>query len=64
MPPPGSLVTAPVEPLDGPVAAAVRAPLSRMRRAIVERMTQSFRDVPQFSVSCDVDMAAANAART
>ena len=32
--------------------------------AIAERMTQSFRDVPQFSVSCDVDMTAANAART
>ncbi|MEO8228727.1 MAG: dihydrolipoamide acetyltransferase family protein [Chloroflexota bacterium] len=63
-PPPGTLVTAPVAPLDAPVAAAVRAPLSRMRRAIAERMTQSFRDVPQFSVSCDVDMTAANAART
>jgi pyruvate dehydrogenase E2 component (dihydrolipoamide acetyltransferase) len=35
-----------------------------MRRAIAERMTQSFRDVPQFSVSSDVDMTAANAART
>jgi pyruvate dehydrogenase E2 component (dihydrolipoyllysine-residue acetyltransferase) len=62
-PPPGRLVAAPVAPLDTPVAA-VRAPLSRMRRAIAERMTQSFRDVPQFSVSCDVDMVAANAART
>jgi pyruvate dehydrogenase E2 component (dihydrolipoamide acetyltransferase) len=47
-----------------PGAAAERAPLSRMRRAIAERMTLSFRDVPQFSVSCDVDMTAANAART
>ena len=63
-PPPATLVTAPVAPLDAPVAAAVRAPVSRMRRAIAERMTQSFRDVPQFSVSCDVDMTAANAART
>jgi len=35
-----------------------------MRRAIAERMTQSFRDVPQFSVSRDVDMTAAGAART
>jgi pyruvate dehydrogenase E2 component (dihydrolipoamide acetyltransferase) len=61
-PPPATLVTAPVAPLDAPVAVAV--PLSRMRRAIAERMTQSFRDVPQFSVSCDVDMAAAHAART
>jgi pyruvate dehydrogenase E2 component (dihydrolipoamide acetyltransferase) len=62
--PPATLVTAPAVPLDAPVAAAGRAPLSRMRRAIAERMTQSFRDVPQFSVSCDVDMTAANAART
>ena len=62
-PPPATLVAAPVAPLDAPGAAAVRTPLSRMRRAIAERMTQSFRDVPQFSVSCDVDMAAANAAR-
>ncbi|HEX7473415.1 MAG TPA: dihydrolipoamide acetyltransferase family protein [Candidatus Limnocylindrales bacterium] len=44
--------------------AAGRAPLSRMRRAIAERMTQSFRDVPQFSISHDVDMTAAGAART
>lgn len=47
-----------------PDAAAVRAPLSRMRRVIAERMTRSFRDVPQFSVSRDVDMTAAGAART
>jgi pyruvate dehydrogenase E2 component (dihydrolipoamide acetyltransferase) len=45
-------------------ATPVRAPLSRMRRAIAERMTASFRDVPQFSVSRDVDMTAAGAART
>ncbi len=58
---------APAAPGAGPAtqgAAAVLAPLSRMRRAIAERMTLSFRDVPQFSVSCDVDMTAANAART
>ena len=58
---------APVEPGAGaaPVGSpAVRAPLSRMRRAIAERMTHSFRDVPQFSVSCDIDMTAANSART
>jgi len=35
-----------------------------MRRAIAERMTLSFRDVPQYSVSRDVEMTAANAART
>jgi pyruvate dehydrogenase E2 component (dihydrolipoamide acetyltransferase) len=34
-----------------------------MRRAIAERMTLSFRDVPQYSISRDVDMTAANAAR-
>ncbi len=45
-------------------AEAAPAPLSRMRRAIAERMTMSFRDVPQFSVSVDVDMTAASAART
>ncbi len=57
----------PVAPGAAPVvpgAEALRAPLSRMRRTIAERMTLSFRDVPQFSVSCDVDMTAANAART
>ena len=48
----------------GAAGAAPRAPLSRMRRAITERMTQSFRDVPQFSVSHDVDMTAAAAARS
>jgi pyruvate dehydrogenase E2 component (dihydrolipoamide acetyltransferase) len=48
-----------------PTAAATadRVPLSRMRRAIAERMTQSFRDVPQFSVARDVDMTAAGIAR-
>ena len=43
--------------------APMRAPLSRMRRVIAERMTRSFRDVPQFSVSRDVDMTAAAAAK-
>lgn len=42
---------------------ATLTPHSRMRRAIAERMTMSFRDVPQFSVSRDVDMTAAAAAR-
>jgi pyruvate dehydrogenase E2 component (dihydrolipoamide acetyltransferase) len=42
---------------------AARVPLSRMRRAIAERMTLSFRDVPQYSISRDVDMTAANVAR-
>jgi pyruvate dehydrogenase E2 component (dihydrolipoamide acetyltransferase) len=35
-----------------------------MRRAIAERMTRSVRDQPQFSISRDVDMSAANEART
>jgi pyruvate dehydrogenase E2 component (dihydrolipoamide acetyltransferase) len=43
--------------------APMRAPLSRMRRVIAERMTRSFRDVPQFSVSRDVDMTLAAAAK-
>jgi pyruvate dehydrogenase E2 component (dihydrolipoamide acetyltransferase) len=40
-----------------------REPLTRMRRAIGERMTKSVREQPQFSVSRDVDMTAANAKR-
>jgi pyruvate dehydrogenase E2 component (dihydrolipoamide acetyltransferase) len=47
-----------------PGDGAARAPLSRMRRTIAERMTHSFRDIPQFSVSRDVDMTAAGSART
>ncbi len=46
-----------------PASPTPALPLSRMRRAIAERMTHSFRDVPQFSVSRDVDMTAASAAR-
>ena len=53
-----------VEDVEAAGRPAVRAPLSRMRLAIAERMTQSFRDVPQYSVSSDIDMTAANAART
>ena len=40
-----------------------REPLSRMRRAIGERMTRSVREQPQFSISRDVDMTAANEKR-
>ena len=47
-----------------PGTGPAREPLSRMRRVIAERMTRSFRDVPQFSVSRDVDMTAAGTART
>ena len=51
-------------PAPANATAPANPPLSRMRRAIAERMTMSFRDVPQFSVSRDVDMTAASAART
>ncbi len=44
-------------------AGEKHAPLSRMRRAIAERMTRSARDAPQFSISRDVDMTTANDAR-
>jgi pyruvate dehydrogenase E2 component (dihydrolipoamide acetyltransferase) len=40
-----------------------REPLTRMRKAIAERMTRAIRDQPQFSISRDVDMTAANEAR-
>jgi len=40
-----------------------REPLSRIRRAIAERMTRAVRDQPQFSISRDVDMTAANLKR-
>ena len=67
---PGGRVT--LEDVDGakaaprPSAAADgehREPLSRMRKAIAERMSRSWREAPQFSVSRDVDMTSANAAR-
>ena len=41
-----------------------REPLTRMRRAVAEAMTRSVREAPQFSISRDVDMGAANAKRT
>ncbi len=41
-----------------------REPLTRMRRAVAEAMTRSVRDAPQFSISRDVDMTAADAKRT
>jgi pyruvate dehydrogenase E2 component (dihydrolipoamide acetyltransferase) len=48
-----------------PAAPALekREPLSRMRRAIGERMTRAVREQPQFSISRDVDMTAANELR-
>ena len=63
---PGGRVT--LEDVDGATSPASspgerREPLSRMRRAIGERMTRSVREQPQFSISRDVDMSAANEAR-
>ena len=67
---PGGRVT--LEDVEGAKAAQLpsaaadgehREPLSRMRKAIAERMSRSWREAPQFSVSRDVDMTSANAAR-
>ena len=44
-------------------AGEKREPLTRMRRAVAEAMTMSVREAPQFSISRDVDMTAANAKR-
>ncbi len=46
-----------------PAAGARREPLTRMRRAVAEAMSRSNRDVPQFSISRDVDMGAADERR-
>jgi len=40
-----------------------RVPLTRMRKAIGQAMTKSVREAPQFALSRDVDMTAANEAR-
>ncbi len=64
---PGGRVT--LEDVEAAVVSAAapsgekREPLTRMRRAIAERMTRSVREQPQFSISRDVDMSAANEAR-
>jgi pyruvate dehydrogenase E2 component (dihydrolipoamide acetyltransferase) len=50
-------------PHSAPSAAEKREPLSRMRRAVGERMTRSVREQPQYSIGRDVDMTAANEAR-
>ena len=52
----------PVAPMPTP-SKEKREPLSRMRRAIGERMTKSVREQPQFAISRDVDMTEANAKR-
>src|SRR2546430_2486657 len=59
-------VDASATPKSSPAATSSgekREPLSRMRRAIGERMTRSIREQPQFSISRDVDMTAANERR-
>lgn len=48
----------------GAPGASDLVPLSRMRRTIADRMTHAFRDVPQFSLSVDVDMTAAQQVRS
>lgn len=40
-----------------------REPLTKMRRAVADAMTRSVREAPQFSISRDVDMTAANERR-
>ena len=40
-----------------------RESLTRMRRAVAEAMTRSVREAPQFSISRDIDMTAANTKR-
>ena len=44
-------------------AGEKREPLTRMRRAVGEAMTRSVREAPQFSISRDVDMTAADTKR-
>ncbi len=48
---------------DGNGATGRREPLTRMRRAVGEAMIRSVREAPQFSISRDVDMTAADAKR-
>jgi pyruvate dehydrogenase E2 component (dihydrolipoamide acetyltransferase) len=50
-------------PSTGNGTPEIREPLTRMRRAVAEAMTRSVREAPQFSISRDVDMTAANARR-
>jgi pyruvate dehydrogenase E2 component (dihydrolipoyllysine-residue acetyltransferase) len=56
--PPASAVAAADAAMDGK-----REPLTRMRRAVAEAMTRSVREAPQFSISRDIDMTAADAKR-
>lgn len=53
-------LAAPV-PVPGQPDAARRLPLTNVRRTIAERMTASVSQIPQFTVSLDVDMGRAQA---
>lgn len=62
---PGGRIT--LEDVEAAAAAAApgerREPLTRMRRAVALAMTRSSRDVPQFSISRDVDLSGADRRR-
>jgi pyruvate dehydrogenase E2 component (dihydrolipoamide acetyltransferase) len=58
-----SLSTSAASPSTSAGAGEKREPLTRIRRAVGEAMTRSVREAPQFSISRDVDMTAANARR-
>jgi pyruvate dehydrogenase E2 component (dihydrolipoyllysine-residue acetyltransferase) len=60
--PPGAAKTAAASAPTATAPGERRVPLTRMRRAIAEAMTRSAQ-VPQFQVSRDVDMTAADALR-
>lgn len=46
-----------------PAAGETREPLTRMRKAVAAAMSRSAREAPQFSISRDVDMTAADERR-
>lgn len=59
-------IPAPVEPTPSPVVSSTgqpalrrTVPLSSMRRTIAERLTAATRDIPQFTVSLEVEMSRA-----
>lgn len=54
---------APPSAPSGADSGETRIPLTRMRRAVAETMARSAREAPQFSISRDVDMTAANERR-
>ena len=55
-----------IEDVDAAASVSVaehREPLTRLRRAVADAMSRSNREVPQFSISREVDMTAADARR-